>query len=136
MAHFAKLDSSNIVTQVTVVGNKDTSDVNGIEKEYIGQAFLENLLGGNWVQTSYNNNFRIRYAGIGYTYRKDLNTSNTISGAFVPPKPHNSWTLNTEYTFNWESPIEEPTPPEGHMYVWVEDTYVSNSNGWHLVSIS
>ena len=53
MAHFAKLDENNVVTEVHVVANRDTSDANGVEKEYIGQAFLEKLFGGNWKQTSY-----------------------------------------------------------------------------------
>jgi hypothetical protein len=50
MAHFAKLGPNNVVEQVIVVDNKDTSDANGIEKEYIGAAFCERLLGGRWVQ--------------------------------------------------------------------------------------
>tara|TARA_B100002019_G_C21181801_1_gene554125 strand:- start:434 stop:853 length:420 start_codon:yes stop_codon:yes gene_type:complete len=135
MAHFAKLGPSNTVTQVVVVSNKDTSDADGIEREHIGQAFLENLLGGTWVQTSYNNNFRIRYAGTGYEYRPDLNTSNVITGAFIPPKPYESWTLNTEYTFNWDPPVPQPETPQYHVHIWVEDNYQSNANGWYLANV-
>jgi hypothetical protein len=58
MAHFCKLDENNVVTEVHVVANRDTSDANGVEKEYIGQAFLEKLFGGTWKQTSYNGNIR------------------------------------------------------------------------------
>jgi hypothetical protein len=94
MAHFAKLDENNVVTEVIVVDNKDTSDATGIEKEHIGAAFCERLFGGVWKQTSYNGNFRKNYAGIGYVYRSDLD-------AFVPPKPEGSWTLN-ENTCQWE----------------------------------
>jgi hypothetical protein len=72
MAHFAELDSNNVVLRVIVVDNKDTSDANGVEKEYIGAAFCERVLGGTWKQTSYNGNFRGRYAGIGYTYDAQL----------------------------------------------------------------
>jgi len=68
MAHFAELDSNNVVLRVIVVDNKDTSDANGVEKEYIGAAFCERVLGGRWVQTSYNGNMRGKYAGIGDTY--------------------------------------------------------------------
>ena len=99
MAHFAQLDENNVVTQVIVVANEDTSDVNGNEVEEIGVAFCKKLLGAdtNWKQTSYNNTFRARYAGIGYTYNEELD-------AFIAPKPFESWVLNTE-TADWESPV-------------------------------
>jgi len=99
MAHFACLDENNIVTQVIVVANEDTSDVNGNEVEEIGVAFCKKLLGAdtNWKQTSYNNNFRVRYAGIGYSYNAELD-------AFIPPQPFASWVLNEE-TADWESPV-------------------------------
>lgn len=68
MAHFAQLDENNIVTQVIVVSNNDCLDQYGIENETIGALFCHNLLGGRWVQTSYNGNIRGIYAGIGYWY--------------------------------------------------------------------
>ena len=110
MAHFAKIDENNIVTQVVVVDNKDTSDAEGVEKEHIGAAYLEKILGGNWKQTSYNGNFRKNYAGIGYTYRADID-------AFVPPKPFPSWLLNADA--QWEAPVAMPT--DGQMYSWDEE---------------
>ena len=110
MAHFAKIDENNIVTQVVVVDNKDTSDAEGVEKEHIGAAHLEKILGGNWKQTSYNGNFRKNYAGIGYTYRSDID-------AFVPPKPFPSWLLNANA--QWEAPVAIPT--DGQMYSWDEE---------------
>jgi hypothetical protein len=58
MAHFAELDANNVVLRVIVVGNSDTADASGVEKEYIGAAFCERLLGGTWKQTSYNANIR------------------------------------------------------------------------------
>ena len=99
MAHFAQLDENNVVTQVIVVANEDTSDVNGNEVEEIGVAFCKKLLGAdtNWKQTSYNNTFRVRYAGIGYSFNAELD-------AFIAPKPFESWVLNTE-TADWESPV-------------------------------
>ena len=111
MAHFAKIDENNIVTQVVVVDNKDTSDASGVEKEHIGAAHLEKILGGTWKQTSYNGNMRKNYAGIGYTYRADID-------AFVPPQPFPSWTLNANA--QWESPVAMPT--DGQMYAWDEAT--------------
>jgi hypothetical protein len=112
MAHFAQLDENNVVTQVIVVGNKDCSDANGVEKESIGIAFCERLLGGTWKQTSYNGNIRKNYAGIGYTYNADID-------AFVPPQPFASWTLNND-TAQWEAPT--PMPDDGKMYNWDEAT--------------
>lgn len=109
MAHFAELDANNIVLRVIVVDNKDTSNADGIEREEIGIAFCERLLGGTWKQTSYNGNFRKNFAGIGYAYRADIN-------AFVPPQPYPSWTLNADA--NWQAPVAMPT--DGQMYSWNE----------------
>ena len=112
MAHFAELDANNVVLRVIVVGNKDTSTPDGTEVESIGVAFCQRLFGGNWVKTSYNNNIRKRYAGIGYTYNKDLD-------AFVPPQPYPSWTLDNT-TADWVPPIQMPT--DGKIYSWDEET--------------
>lgn len=68
MAHFAQLDENNKVLNVIVVANEDTLDENGNESEAVGIVFCQKLAGGNWVQTSYNNNFRGKYAGIGDIY--------------------------------------------------------------------
>lgn len=112
MAHFAQLDANNVVTQVIVVGNKDTADAEGVEKEHIGAAFCERLLGGVWKQTSYNGNMRKNYAGIGYTYDADRD-------AFISPKPYNSWVL-VEETCQWQAPVAMPN--DGKAYSWNEDT--------------
>ena len=95
MAHFAKIEN-DVVVQVIVVDNKDTADANGVEKEYIGAAFCERLLGGTWKQTSYNGNFRKNYAGLGYTY-------DAARDAFIPPKPSADATLD-EATCQWIVP--------------------------------
>lgn len=119
MAHFAELDNNDVVLRVIVVDNKDTTDAaTGQEVESIGIAFCQRLLGGNWVQTSYNNNFRVRYAGIGFTYNRQYD-------AFIPPKPYPSWTLNTT-TFEWQAPV--PYPNDGKFYYWDEGT-----QSWQLV---
>jgi hypothetical protein len=73
MAHFAELDSNNIVQRVIVVGNDVLKDATGQENEELGKAFCQSLLGGNWVQTSYNGNIRGRYAGIGYYFNEEEN---------------------------------------------------------------
>jgi hypothetical protein len=133
LAHFAKLDENNIVTQVIVVANEDTADTNGVEVEEIGVAFCKKLLGANtrWRQTSYNNNFRKRYAGINYRYDETLD-------AFVPPSPFPSFVLNNE-TADWVSPVG-PAPDlteeeieARSFYRWDEDAYqADNTTGWVL----
>ena len=117
MAHFAKLDENNIVLQVNVVSN-DALDLNN--EEASGIAFLTEWSGGysNWKKTSYNaatNGYRFNYAGIGYTFDSTKGTD----GAFIPPKPFNSWVLN-EATCQWQAPTPKPTT-EGKFYYWSED---------------
>jgi hypothetical protein len=68
MAHFAEIDDTNIVLRVIVVNNEDILDQDGNENEAIGAKFCHDLLGGRWIQTSYNNSFRGTYAGIGFLY--------------------------------------------------------------------
>lgn len=116
MAHFAEIDSNNIVTRVLVVDNSQEDN---------GQDFLANTLGlgGTWIKTSYNTQggvhtsggtpLRKNYAGIGYTY-------DSARDAFIPPKPYNSWVLNEE-TCLWNAPTPMPVE-EGKMYRWDEDT--------------
>jgi hypothetical protein len=114
MAHFAELDSSNIVTRVLVVSNDDITDEAGQEQETLGVSFLQQLFGADtrWVQTSYNGNIRQKYAGIGDAYDE-------ARDAFIPPQPFASWALN-EDTCLWEAPT--PYPTDGEMYAWDEDT--------------
>jgi hypothetical protein len=133
MAHFAQLDENNVVLNVVVVANSDTADENGIENEEIGIQFLKSVLGENtiWKQTSYNNNIRKRYAGIGYIYNETLD-------AFIPPKPFDSWVLNEE-TCLWDAPTPRPELTEEQInsnlcYIWNEDLYVSGENGWELIN--
>jgi hypothetical protein len=110
VAHFAELDENNVVKRVIVVDNKDTADANGNEVESIGVAFCQKLLGGNWKQTSYNGSIRKNYAGIGYTYRADID-------AFVAPQPFPSWALDANA--QWQAPV--PMPEDGQMYSWDEE---------------
>jgi len=105
MAHFAEIDENNIVTRVLVVDNS---------LEHRGQDFLANDvgLGGTWIQTSYNRNFRGNFAGIGYFYDSDLDV-------FYKPQPYPSWTLD-QTTWSWVSPI--PYPDGDLFYDWDEES--------------
>jgi len=111
MAHFAKIED-NLVTQVIVVDNSDILDGDGNESEALGVEICQNLLGGTWVQTSYNGNIRKNYAGIGYTY-------DSTRDAFIDPSPYASWVLN-ETTCKYEAPIAYPS--DGKHYKWDEET--------------
>ena len=110
MAHFAELDEYNKVLRVIVVTNSDILK-DGVEDEATGIAFCRRLLGENtrWVQTSYNNNFRKQYAGIGYTY-------DAVNDVFIAPQPYASWALDEN--FDWQPPV--PMPTDGKIYVWNE----------------
>ena len=117
MAHFAKINESNIVTQVVVVndsdGNNDTD----------GQNFLNNLFKTThtWKKTSYNTYgnthrlggtpYRKNFASVGFTY-------DSSRDAFIEPKPYNSWTLD-ETSCLWEPPVAYPS--DGKSYDWDED---------------
>ena len=120
MAHFAEINENNVVLRVVVIDTKDNSTADGVEKESIGQAFCERLFGGRWVQTSYNNNIRKRYAGVGYTYDEALD-------AFITPKPFPSWSLDV-LTAEWIAP--KPYPDDGKIYNWDE-----KKKDWELSDI-
>ncbi len=100
MSHWAQIDENNIVLQVLVGPNYGDE----------GEAFF-NALGGTWVKTSYNNNIRKNYAGIGFTY-------DATRDAFIGPKPYNSWLLD-EDTCRWQAPV--PYPTDDLMYEWDEE---------------
>lgn len=116
MAHYARVNSENIVTYVTYIPNEMITDINGNEhEEWAYKHLYETIpdsLSDKWIQTSYNNNFRVRYAGIGHTYDKQRD-------AFIPPKLYNSWVLNEE-TCTWDPPV--PMPNDGNPYGWNEET--------------
>jgi hypothetical protein len=113
MAHFAKLNSDNIVMALNVVDNDILLDENNIEQESKGLTFLQEIHGWtDWKQTSYNASIRKNYAGIGYKY-------DSTRDAFIPPQPFSSWTLN-ETTCRWEPPVEFPTIDENYYVDWNE----------------
>ena len=145
MAHFAKLDANNIVTQVIVVSNDDTADSSGIETESIGVAFCQKLVGAdtNWKQTSYNGNIRGNYAGIGMTYMTNVATLGVGStDIFINTQPYASWTVGVGPA-TWYPPANPGDAPDlsesdktaGKYYVWNESNYQSNpATAWVLTT--
>jgi len=121
MAHYAFLNMQNIVTEV-IVGKDETDGPTNWEIHY------GNLREQVCKRTSYNTRggahindgtpFRKNYAGIGFTY-------DYARDAFIPPKPYNSWTLNSN-TCLWEPPVAYPD--DGQLYTWNEET-----QQWDLV---
>jgi len=122
MAHFAQIDDNGIVTSVIVVGNSDTADSDGNEVEAIGIAFCKSLLGSdtNWVQTSYNNNIRHRYAGIGMKY-------DSTRDAFYLPKAYDNWVFD-ETRKSWEPPVARPSDYHTVPYNWNQSSGEWESN--------
>ena len=105
MAHFAEI-VNNVVTNVIVVHNNELL-VDGVETESKGAEFCTNLLGGTWIQTSFNNRIRKQFAGVGYSY-------NPTADVFVKPQPFASWTLDSNH--DWQP----PTPKPDGNYSWNE----------------
>jgi hypothetical protein len=121
MSHFAQIDDNDTVIQVIVA-----------EQDFINSGAVGDP--SRWIQTSYNTMggvhrlggtpLRKNYAGIGYTYHRQLD-------AFIPPKPYPSWVLD-ETTCLYNPPIPYPAdagqgdPP--NMYMWNED-----EQGWTLL---
>lgn len=99
MAHFAEIDSTGTVIRVIVIAD---------EHEANGADWCNNLFGGTWIQTSFNNRIRKQYAGIGYTYDPD-------SDVFITPQPFPSWSLDSNY--DWQP----PTPMPNGRWLWNED---------------
>jgi hypothetical protein len=108
MAHYAFLDDNNVVTEV-IVGKDETELIDGLTPE----EWYGNFRGQTCVRTSYNNNIRKQYAGVGYTY-------NETADVFIAPKPFASWSLDANY--DWQAPIERPA--DGKDYLWDETNQV------------
>lgn len=94
MAHYAFLDKNNIVTEV-IVGVDENQKIEGLDTE----SWYSNFRNQKCVRTSYNNNIRKQFAGIGYKYDED-------NDVFIAPKPFESWYLDTN--FDWQPPIPRP----------------------------
>jgi hypothetical protein len=122
MAHYAFLDSNNVVTEVIPGKNEGDDGIDNWEQQY------SDVRGQVCKRTSYNTvgnvhllggiPFRGNCAGIGYTYREDID-------AFVPPQPFPSWTLDANVT--WQPPVAYPL--DGNIYNWNED-----NQAWEVLS--
>jgi hypothetical protein len=107
MAHFAELNSSNEVLRVVVISNDDVNS-NGGDYSTSAETFVASIVphqtgGVSWKQTSYNNNARKQYAGVGYTYDSSKNK-------FIAPQPFNSWSLDSND--DWQAPVTYPSTDE------------------------
>src|SRR5210317_34419 len=120
MAHFAELNSTNEVLRVVVISNDDV-EANGGELSTEAETFVSTIVpysenGTAWKQTSYNNNFRKQYAGIGHLY-------DVSKDKFILPQPYPSWSLDSND--DWEAPVTKPTvteiDSEPLIITWDED---------------
>jgi hypothetical protein len=107
MAHFAEVNSYGLVLRVVVIDNNDVN-ANGGDQSVGAEEKVKSIVTftagnkgvGRWVQTSYNNNFRKQYAGIGYTFDSTKNK-------FISPQPFSSWSLDAND--DWQAPVVYPT---------------------------
>ena len=121
MAHFAELNSSNEVLRVVVISNDDVNS-NGGDYSSSAETFVASIVpyqtgGVSWKQTSYNNNARKQYAGVGYTYDSSKNK-------FIAPQPYNSWSLDSND--DWQAPVTYPSTDEVGSNVLLIDWDESN----------
>ena len=109
MSHFAEIDENNVVIRVLVGDNTLRNE---------GYNWFVDNLGGTWIQTSYNANFRNKFAATGDIYREDLD-------AFISPQPYPSWSLDEDLV--WVAP--KPLPDMDNFYEWDEE-----KQEWQLIS--
>lgn len=121
MAHFAKLDENNVVVDVLVVTNADIENLPFPESEPVGIAYLNSFLPpATYAQTSYNNNFRVRFAGIGSVFYP--NCTATPYGGFGNQKPYSDFIFD-EASCMWIPPVPYPNDPTGLLYYWDDETH-------------
>lgn len=116
MAHFVSLNQNNKVLNVFRIANEDMLNEKGEEVEALGILKCEELFGpGKYLQTSYEGNFRVRFAGMGDFYDETLD-------AFIPPKVFDSWIFNN-LTYDYDPPVPKPTDVTPTKdYIWNEET--------------
>lgn len=114
MAHFARINKDWIVEEVIAVANDVLLNALGIECDWLGEQFCQQLYGAHtkWIQTSYSGSKYKNFAGIGYSF-------DPCRHAFIPPKPFPSWILD-EAKCLWEAPVSHPN--DGHVYTWDEES--------------
>lgn len=104
MAHFAELDINNIVIRVLTACNQDIANNGGELSEQAATYFQSytplSSNGVKYIQTSYNHNFRGRFAGVGMIYKQDIDK-------FIISKPFASWSLDENGV--WKAPVAAPT---------------------------
>ena len=105
MAHYAFLDEDNIVTEV-IVGRNEDETVDGVSD---WETYYSNIRGQVCKRTSFNNNIRKQFAGVGYTYSE-------TDDVFIAPQPYESWVLDENH--DWQPPV--PYPDGEGMFVWDE----------------
>ena len=133
MAHFAEINNSNVVIKVIVVGNDilttdgplGENDMHVDGETYCIKKYPHSS--GIWKQTSYNNNFRKQYAGIGYIYDAEKNK-------FICPQPYSSWTLDAND--NWQAPITYPTIVQlvGEEEIEHDIKWKESSQQWYMIN--
>ena len=104
MAHFSEIDLNNIVLRVVRACDTDIANNGGEQSEQAAEHFKTvcplSINGVKWIQTSYNNNFRKKYARIGDTFDSTKNK-------FIAPQPFASWSLDSND--DWQAPVAYPT---------------------------
>ena len=120
MAHYALLNSDNIVVQVITGVDENITQIDTDGKEVGGSSeaweqFYASLPwheGLTCKRTSYNRNIRGNFAAIGGKYYPDFNV-------FIAAQPYPSWKLNYT-TFQWEAPTAMPEIIDGYYWRWSE----------------
>jgi hypothetical protein len=127
VAHFAKINDSNKVTEILTIDNNDMLDSDGIEQEALGVALLNTLVGdATWKKTSYNNNIRGCYATVGGDYLPEIDE-------FRPEKEHASWIWSPEICY-WIPPIPMPTiATDAFGFPIEEATWDEDNTQWLIV---
>jgi len=125
MAHFAKLDENNKVTEVIEINDSELLD-NGVESEAKGIAYCVAQHGGNWKQTHDKGFIRFNFAAVDFIY-------DVSRDAFISPKPYESWVLD-ESVCRWIAPT--PMPSDGKSYLWDEPNLVwKDASLWDEVNL-
>lgn len=113
MAYFASLNDQMVVTAVVALHDSLLTDENGYESEAVGAMYLRRAVSDvRWVQTSYNNRIRRRYAGVDMVYSEEHD-------AFLLPRPYPSWTLDLDQPQDWTPPVPMPND-DTHIWEWDE----------------
>jgi hypothetical protein len=103
MAHFAELNSDNVVLRIVVIDNNDVNSHGGDLSEQAAEYVktIVPLIGGTrYLQTSYNRSFRRNYATVGGKYIPEKDK-------FIGAQPYSSWILNSDDVY--QPPVARPS---------------------------